>query len=295
MEKLETSEVAVAPTSQLALTAPTSEYPGLAEDFPGTLMPIAHAAPVKVLPPPPLVDEMEEFDKLLLQIEAHDNGGSILARSQQLNTSLCCLSAMHVIGPGRSGHWVVLACLVIGARGQVLGKYPGVQYEALRDDHCFDPTGKAKSTLYCNKDAGDHGREVCDKAGGKYDNKISANKKSCIDRCTEEGDGCVGIRWQAVAQHCTILYGVCDDSNDGKNFRSEYWRKLQPSDFEIPNVGLSTCNGTMLQCSNDGTDPCEAQEDCMKVYHGCGDGFVQCRLDAPWQLASSCTNFRSRI
>lgn len=28
MEKLETSEVAVAPTSQLALTAPTSEYPG---------------------------------------------------------------------------------------------------------------------------------------------------------------------------------------------------------------------------------------------------------------------------
>ena len=33
-----------------------------------------------------------------------------------------------------------------------------VQYEALRDDHCFDPTGKAKSTLYCNKDAGDHGR-----------------------------------------------------------------------------------------------------------------------------------------
>lgn len=40
------------------------------------------------------------------------------------------------------------------------------------------------------------------------------------------------IRWQAVAQHCTILYGVCDDSNDGKNFRSEYWRKLQPSDFE---------------------------------------------------------------
>lgn len=186
---------------------------------------------------------------------------------------------MHVIGPGRSGHWVVLACLVIGARGQVLGKYPGVQYEALRDDHCFDPTGKAKSTLYCNKDAGDHGREVCDKAGGKYDNKISANKKSCIDRCTEEGDGCVGIRWQAVAQHCTILYGVCDDSNDGKNFRSEYWRKLQPSDFEIPNVGLSTCNGTMLQCSNDGTDPCEAQEDCMKVYHGCGDGFVQCRLD----------------
>lgn len=60
----------------------------------------------------------------------------------------------------------MLACLVIGARGQVLGKYPGVQYEALRDDHCFDPTGKAKSTLYCNKDAGDHGREVCDKAGG---------------------------------------------------------------------------------------------------------------------------------
>lgn len=42
-------------------------------------------------------------------------------------------------------------------------------------------------------------------------------------------------------------------------------------------------------------DPCEAQEDCMKVYHGCGDGFVQCRLDAPWQLAGSCTNFRSRI
>ena len=28
---------------------------------------------------------------------------------------------------------------------------------------------------------------------GKYDNKISANKKSCIDRCTEEGDGCVGV------------------------------------------------------------------------------------------------------
>ena len=30
---------------------------------------------------------------------------------------------------------------------------------------------------------------------GKYDNKISANKKSCIDRCTEEGDGCVGVAW----------------------------------------------------------------------------------------------------
>ena len=83
---------------------------------------------------------------------------------------------------------------------------------------------------------------------------------------------------------------------------------------EIPNVGLSTCNGTMLQCSNDGTDawrrddaffisgveanftkhfcdrqakdPCEAQEDCMKIYHGCGDGFVQCSLDAPWSLVA---------
>ena len=124
------------------------------------------------------------------------------------------------------------------------------------------------------------------------------------------------IRWQAVVQHCTILYGVCEDSNDGKNFRSEYWRKLQNSDFvarqklkafecrkssrgfdsiisihhfnlymslaflscsflsartarlmqcessndsawcpqETPNVGLSTCNGTMLPCSVDGTE-----------------------------------------
>lgn len=33
-----------------------------------------------------------------------------------------------------------------------------VQYEALRDDHCFDPKGAAKSTLYCSKNAGDHGR-----------------------------------------------------------------------------------------------------------------------------------------
>lgn len=186
---------------------------------------------------------------------------------------------MHGTASLRSKFCFVLATLSC-VRGQVIGRYPGVQYEALRDDHCFDPKGAAKSTLYCSKNAGDHGRQVCKEAGGKYDNQIAASKKACIDRCTEEGDVCVGIRWQAVVQHCTILYGVCEDSNDGKNFRSEYWRKLQKSDFETPNVGLSTCNGTMLPCSDDGTDPCEVQEDCMKVYHGCGDGFMQCSLDA---------------
>eukprot|EP00438_Fugacium_kawagutii_P003352 Skav228233 [mRNA] locus=scaffold3112:38771:43467:+ [translate_table: standard] len=208
---------------------------------------------------------------------------------------------MHVIDLSRSSLYFVVAAVSICARGQVIGRYPGVQYEALRDDHCFDPKGTQKSTLYCNKNAGDHGRQVCDKAGGKYDDKIAASKHSCMDQCTEEGDVCVGIRWQAVVQHCTILYGICEDSNDGKNFRSEYWRKLQSFAFlqcteETPNVGLSTCNGTMLPCSEDGTDtwriwtlsgrlpdPCESQEDCMKMYHGCGDGFVQCSLDAAWQ------------
>lgn len=190
-----------------------------------------------------------------------------------------CLLMMHGTASLRSKFCFVLATLSTCVRGQVIGRYPGVQYEALRDDHCFDPKGAAKSTLYCSKNAGDHGRQVCKEAGGKYDDQIAASKKACIDRCTEEGDVCVGIRWQAVVQHCTILYGVCEDSNDGKNFRSEYWRKLQNSDFETPNVGLSTCNGTMLPCSDDGTDPCEAQEDCMKMYHGCGDGFMQCSLD----------------
>ena len=39
------------------------------------------------------------------------------------------------------------------------------------------------------------------------------------------------VRWQAVFKHCTILYGTCQDSDDGVNFQSEYWRKLIPSDF----------------------------------------------------------------
>lgn len=43
------------------------------------------------------------------------------------------------------------------------------------------------------------------------------------------------IRWQAVLKHCTIFYGSCEDSEDGQNFESEYWRKLQPSDF-VPRV-----------------------------------------------------------
>lgn len=83
MEKRESPDADPDPPSQLALPAPN--LAGGPDDFLGAplmpRMPIAHAAPVKVLPPPPLVDEMEEFDKLLLQIEAHDNGGSILARS----------------------------------------------------------------------------------------------------------------------------------------------------------------------------------------------------------------------
>ena len=136
-------------------------------------------------------------------------------------------------------------------------------------------------------------------------------------------------------KHCTILYGTCQDSDDGVNFQSEYWRKLVPSDFvsfsvmkhhemssslqpdtlnmrptasrtkDIPNVGASTCNGTMLTCSEDGTDPwpklrrehgtvlevgpahcaskdpCEAFDGCLKMYHGCGGKLVQCSLDAP--------------
>ena len=31
---------------------------------------------------------------------------------------------------------------------------------------------------------------------GKYDNQIAASKKSCIDRCTQEGNVCVGVSWQ---------------------------------------------------------------------------------------------------
>ena len=94
-------------------------------------------------------------------------------------------------------------------------------------------------------------------------------------------------------KHCTILYGTCEDSDNGVNFQSEYWRKLIPSDFaaasvtsdmsrgyrivllrlvhagksqDIPKVGLSTCNGTMLTCSEDGTEPWMPQLHALDCY-----------------------------
>ncbi|CAJ1338575.1 unnamed protein product [Effrenium voratum] len=187
------------------------------------------------------------------------------------------LPIMHVIRPSRPDILLVLLGIGTFAAGQVIGRYPGVQYEGLRDDHCLDPNQTA-GAVYCNT-AIPHGRKACEEAEGKYDDKITVSKRACIDRCTEEGASCVGVRWQAVVKHCTILYGTCHDSDDGVNFYSEFWRKLQPSDFDIPLVGHATCNGTVLPCQQDGTDPCEAQDACLKMFHGCGGKFVQCNLD----------------
>ena len=76
-----------------------------------------------------------------------------------------------------------------------------VQYEALRDDHCVDPKGAAKST-YCNKNAGDHGRlqggpvggRFCFFASGKCVRKLEAGKMGCEVPELEVIDAVVSIK-----------------------------------------------------------------------------------------------------
>ena len=104
-----------------------------------------------------------------------DAGRSHLAQGGIVVCS-CSLSFSLGLKP-RSHLWLVCRLLlVLGASGQVIGKYPGVawqffrvfscsevQYEALRDDHCIPERG---SNLYCSTSVGQHGRRACDKAGG---------------------------------------------------------------------------------------------------------------------------------
>ncbi|CAE7467312.1 unnamed protein product [Symbiodinium natans] len=67
MEDVESASQTVAPLPLALDAGPPLEDEG---EPSGIVKPVARAVPVKVLPPPPLVDEMEEFDKLLLQGEA---------------------------------------------------------------------------------------------------------------------------------------------------------------------------------------------------------------------------------